>query len=119
LQYSLFVRQNGSKMLPHAREAADLGLSFVIWAGWMPGISELVPAYTNAQARSKMDAIESVTVYLGDSDEWSVNALRYAQIVYRERRDYRINGLDAVDPIAFMAELKKAGVGQTESFRPS
>jgi len=63
------------------------------------------------------------------------------QIVYRERRDYWIHGLalatvartvseskgvqtgvhflaDAVDPIAFMAELRKAGVEQTENFEP-
>jgi hypothetical protein len=63
------------------------------------------------------------------------------QIVYRERRDYWIHGLvvasaarvvaegkgvqtgvhflaDAVDPTAFMAELRKAGVEQTENFEP-
>ena len=62
-----------------------------------------------------------------------------AQIVYKGRRDYWIHGLvlatvaraisegngisagihflaDAVDPIAFMAELRKAGVEQTETF---
>jgi hypothetical protein len=260
-----FVKE---RMLPHAREVTDLGLSFIVSAGWMPGISELVPVYANAQARSKMDTIESLTVYFGDSGEWSANALRdvvwyirqvglrrpgyfrrgewshtkmssafrkvdlghpigpgrfslvsvpelneigrqlidcdvfiysylsgfrtaatatliallplpeglgvrlvrgmfrrnrlpvdgfavarvvgrsqgrrfalTAQIVYRERRDYWINGLvpaitarlisegksvrpgvhflvDAVDPIAFMAELQKAGVEQTENFKP-
>jgi hypothetical protein len=64
-----------------------------------------------------------------------------AQVVYRDRRDYWINGLvptitarlisqgksvqpgihflaDAVDPMTFMAELKKAGVEQTENFKP-
>ena len=64
-----------------------------------------------------------------------------AQIVYSERRDYWINGLvpaitarmisqgksvrpgvhflfDAVDPVTFMAELKKAEVEHTESFTP-
>lgn len=256
------------RMLPHAREIADLGLSFVVSAGWMPGISELVPVYANAQARARMDTIESLTVYFGDSGEWSANALRdgvwylrqvglrspgyfhrgewgrakmsavsrkvdlgdpvglgrfslfstpeldeigrrlddcdvfnyaylsgfrtavaatliallplpeglgvrllrnifrrnrlpvdgfvvaqvlgrsqgrrfawTAQIVYRERRDYWINGIvpaiaarmisegksvrpgvhflvDAVDPITFMAELRKAGVEQTENFKP-
>jgi saccharopine dehydrogenase (NAD+, L-lysine forming) len=53
-----FVKE---RMLPHAREVADLGLSFVISAGWMPGISELVPVYAHAQARSKMDTIESLS----------------------------------------------------------
>ena len=260
-----FVKE---RMLPHAQEVADLGLSFVVSAGWMPGISELVPVYAAAQARSKMDAVESLTVYFSDSGEWSTNALRdgvwyireaglrspgyfrrgewriakmsaasrkvdlggpigagrfslvsipelneigrqlvdcdvfiysylsgfrtaaaaillallplpeglgvrllrsifrrnclpvdgfavgevlgrsqgrrfalTAQIVYKERRDYWINGLvpamvarlisegqsvrpgvhflfEAVDPIAFMAELKKAGVEETENFKP-
>jgi hypothetical protein len=63
------------------------------------------------------------------------------QIVYKERGDYWIHGLalatvarivserkgvqagvhflaDAVDPIAFMAELRKAGVEQTENLKP-
>jgi saccharopine dehydrogenase (NAD+, L-lysine-forming) len=68
-----FVKE---RMLPHAREVADMGLSFVVSAGWMPGISELVAFYANAQARSKMDMIESLTVYFSDSGEWSANALR-------------------------------------------
>lgn len=66
------------RMLCHNREIADLGLSFVISAGWMPGISEVVPAYAEAEARAKMDSIESVTVCFGDSGEWSHNALRDA-----------------------------------------
>jgi hypothetical protein len=63
------------------------------------------------------------------------------QIVFQEHRDYWINGLvaarvaamisegqgvqtgvhflaDAVDPVAFMAELRKSGVEQTESCGP-
>ncbi|HEY6306730.1 MAG TPA: saccharopine dehydrogenase NADP-binding domain-containing protein [Candidatus Angelobacter sp.] len=68
-----FVKE---RMLPHGREIADLGLRFIVSAGWMPGISELVPIYANAQARTKMDTVESLTVYFGDSGEWSANALR-------------------------------------------
>jgi hypothetical protein len=64
------------RMLPHNREIEDLGLSFVVSAGWMPGLSELLPVYADAQARSRMDAVESLTVYFGDSGEWSTNALR-------------------------------------------
>ncbi|MBZ5552199.1 MAG: saccharopine dehydrogenase NADP-binding domain-containing protein [Acidobacteriia bacterium] len=64
------------RMLPHSREIEDLELSFVVSAGWMPGLSELVPAYADAQARVRMDAIDSLTVYFGDSGEWSTNALR-------------------------------------------
>jgi hypothetical protein len=68
-----FVKE---RLLPRANEIAGLGLSFVISAGWMPGISELVPAYANAVARKKMDAIESLAVYFTDSGEWSDNAFR-------------------------------------------
>jgi len=68
-----FVKE---RMLPHAREIADLGLSFVVSAGWMPGITELVPIYAYEHARAKMDSIESVRVYFSDSGEWSANALR-------------------------------------------
>jgi saccharopine dehydrogenase (NAD+, L-lysine-forming) len=64
------------RMLLHSQEIEDLGLSFVISAGWTPGLSELVPVYAGAQARAKMDAIESLTVYFSDSGEWSTNALR-------------------------------------------
>ncbi|HYW42032.1 MAG TPA: saccharopine dehydrogenase NADP-binding domain-containing protein [Bryobacteraceae bacterium] len=70
-----FVKE---RMLAHSREIEDLGLSFVISAGWMPGLSELLPVYAGAQATATMDAIESLTVYFGDSGEWSVNALRDA-----------------------------------------
>jgi|SRR5215813_9621979 len=70
-----FVKE---RMLRHSRQIADFGLSFVVSAGWMPGISELVPIYAHAQARSKMDSIESLTVYFSDSGQWSDNALRDA-----------------------------------------
>jgi len=68
-----FVKE---RMLSQATETANLGLSFVISSGWMPGLSELVPVYAHAQAKGKLETIESVTVYFGDSGEWSTNALR-------------------------------------------
>jgi hypothetical protein len=68
-----FVKE---RMLPRHKEIADLGLSFVVSAGWMPGITELLPAYAHAQATSRMDSVESVSVYFSDSGEWSANALR-------------------------------------------
>ncbi|HKD81562.1 MAG TPA: saccharopine dehydrogenase NADP-binding domain-containing protein [Candidatus Angelobacter sp.] len=70
-----FVAQ---RLASQAQEITDASLSFVVSAGWMPGITELVPLYANAQARTKMDTIESLTVYFGDSGEWSENALRDA-----------------------------------------
>jgi saccharopine dehydrogenase (NAD+, L-lysine forming) len=68
-----FVKE---RMLPHAPEIQDSGLSFVVSAGWMPGLSELLPVYAITQARAKMDSIDSLTVYFGDSGEWSANAMR-------------------------------------------
>ena len=64
------------RILPHEPEITGSGLSFVISAGWMPGITEILPAYAHLQARARMDSIESVSVYYGDSGEWSDNALR-------------------------------------------
>ena len=63
-------------LLPHNHEVAALGLSFVISAGWTPGLTELLPVCGYARAKSRMDAIESVSVYTSDSGEWSSNALR-------------------------------------------
>jgi len=66
------------RMRDESKEIADLGLSFVVSAGWMPGISEVVSVYAHDQATRQMDTVDSVAVYYGDSGEWSVNALRDA-----------------------------------------
>jgi hypothetical protein len=68
-----FVKE---RLLPHRREIGDLGLSFILSAGWLPGVSELLPVYADAQARTEMDTVESVAVYFGDGSEWSTTALR-------------------------------------------
>jgi len=72
------------RMLPHRREIEDLGLRFVVSAGWMPGISEILPVYADVRARARMDTIESLTVYFADSGEWSTNALRDAAWYIRQ-----------------------------------
>jgi hypothetical protein len=64
------------RLLPHSREITDLGLSFVISAGWLPGLTELLPVFAHARARACMDAIESLTVYFGDSGDWSLAAFQ-------------------------------------------
>lgn len=68
-----FIRQ---RLLPSAARIADSGLCFVLSAGWVPGLTEVLPLYAQAQALGKMDKIESVSVYFGDSSVWSSNALR-------------------------------------------
>jgi hypothetical protein len=64
------------RLLPLNREIVDLGLSFAISAGWMPGLTELLPFYAHVQAKSQMDSVESVSAYFSDSGEWSDNAMR-------------------------------------------
>jgi putative NADH-flavin reductase len=68
-----FVKEG---MLLHAREIEKLGLRCVVSAGWLPGLTELLPVYANALARTRMDSVESLTVYFGDSGEWSESAYR-------------------------------------------
>jgi saccharopine dehydrogenase (NAD+, L-lysine-forming) len=63
------------RMRDKSKEIADSGLSFVVSAGWMPGITEAVVMHARAQAMQQMDTVESVTLYYGDSGEWSENAL--------------------------------------------
>jgi hypothetical protein len=63
-------------MLPYSPEMAGLGLSCVVSAGWIPGITELLPVYTHTQASAQMDSIDSMHIYFSDSGEWSDNALR-------------------------------------------
>jgi hypothetical protein len=64
------------RLLPHTQEIAAVGLSFVISAGWTPGLTEFVPVYGYARAKSRMDSIESLSAYSSDSGDWSANALR-------------------------------------------
>lgn len=63
------------RMLPSNPEIVDRGLSFVVSAGWMPGITDLLPVHAHAQAQAQMDSIETVEVYFSDSGEWSNSAL--------------------------------------------
>jgi saccharopine dehydrogenase-like NADP-dependent oxidoreductase len=63
-------------MMPHDQELSDLGLACVVSAGWLPGMTELLPAYSLAMSKTRMDAIDSVTIHSGDSGEWSNSAMR-------------------------------------------
>jgi hypothetical protein len=64
------------RLLPHNQEITGRGLSFVVSAGWLPGLSELVPAYAHARARAALDAVKSLTVYFGDAGAWSAAAFQ-------------------------------------------
>jgi saccharopine dehydrogenase (NAD+, L-lysine-forming) len=66
-----FIKQ---RLLPRAAQIADSGLSFILSAGWVPGLTEVMPLYAYARALGR--TIESVSMYFGDSSVWSTNALR-------------------------------------------
>jgi hypothetical protein len=71
-------------MAAHAREVAERGLSFIVSAGWLPGLTELLPSYAHMHARSSMQTVESVKVFFGDSGEWSTAA--YEDMAWHLRR---------------------------------
>lgn len=66
------------RLLAQEREIEDFGLSYVVSAGWMPGLSELVPAYALAVAKTRMQTVDSLTLYFADGGEWSDSALHDA-----------------------------------------
>jgi hypothetical protein len=72
------------RLLPRAQEITELGLSFVVSAGWLPGLTELLPVYAHARAKAVMDAVESLTVYFGDSGDWT--AVAYQDMAWFLRR---------------------------------
>jgi saccharopine dehydrogenase (NAD+, L-lysine-forming) len=72
------------RMMPHDQELSNLGLSCVLSAGWLPGMTELLPAYSLVTSGARMDVVDSVSVYSGDSGEWSDSAMR--DVVWYLRR---------------------------------
>ena len=64
------------RLLPYSNEICDRGLSLVVSAGWIPGLSELLPMYAVARATAGMDAVESLSFYFGDSGDWSTAAFQ-------------------------------------------
>jgi len=48
-------------MMPHDQEFSDLGLACVMSAGWLPGMTELLPAYSLAVSKTRMNEIHSIT----------------------------------------------------------
>jgi len=83
-------------MMPHDRELCALGLACVVSAGWLPGMAELLPAYSLALSRTRMDSIHSVTIHSGDSGQWSDTAMRdvvwYLRKFGRQRPRYIRSG---------------------------
>ena len=64
------------RMAPLSNAIGNAGLSFVLSAGFFPGLCELSPAYAEALARTRMNSLESVEVFYGDTSDWSANGFR-------------------------------------------
>lgn len=64
------------RMHPLDQEIVDRELSFVVSAGWAPGVIDLLPIHAYSQAQTQMDSMDSVEVYFSDSGNWSDSALR-------------------------------------------
>ena len=84
------------RVVRYHTELEDQGLSCVVSAGWLPGMTELLPAYALAVARPMFEGIDTVTIYYGDSGEWSQNAMRdvlwFLRRYGRQRPMYRREG---------------------------
>jgi hypothetical protein len=98
----------------HRREIADAGLTFAVSAGWMPGITELLPVFAHARAKAQFDLIESVSVYYSDSGDWSHNALHDGAAYLRReglpKPGYYRKGLWA--PVRMAEASRKVDVGE-------
>ena len=84
------------RMLPHNDQLVARGLSCVVSAGWLPGMSELLPAYAFRMAKADMDEVHCMTIHFGDDGEWSYNAVRdavwYLRKFGRRRPQYMQRG---------------------------
>jgi saccharopine dehydrogenase-like NADP-dependent oxidoreductase len=101
-------------MIRHDRELSDLGLACVVSAGWLPGMTELLPAYSLAVSKARIDAVHSVTTYSGDSGEWSNSAMRdivwYLRKFGRRRPKYIRNGEWVRAKLAEVLMEKEVGI---------
>jgi saccharopine dehydrogenase (NAD+, L-lysine-forming) len=64
----------------------EAGLTFVLSAGWMPGITEILPAYAYDIAKEKFGSVSRISVFFGDWGHWSDNALADANWYLRNRK---------------------------------
>lgn len=56
----------------HQNEMKKLGLTFLLSAGWMPGLSEVLPIYADMLAEQNFDCIHSLDLYFADASTWSM-----------------------------------------------
>jgi saccharopine dehydrogenase-like NADP-dependent oxidoreductase len=52
----------------------ERGLTGLLYAGWVPGITGLLPRHLYNNAKKSLDSIHSLDVYCGDRSSWSASA---------------------------------------------
>ena len=62
-------------------------LTGLLYAGWIPGISGILPRYLYNIGLKHVDRIDKLDVYLGDRSVWSENA--YYDVIYHFVRDIK------------------------------
>lgn len=72
------------KLAPYADELRRRGLIFLSSAGWIPGLSEVFVHFADAKAAASFDTIESVEMFYGDRNEWSLTGV--ADMIWHVRQ---------------------------------
>ncbi|MEH2080289.1 MAG: saccharopine dehydrogenase NADP-binding domain-containing protein [Nostoc sp.] len=70
----------------HQDEMKTLGLTFLLSAGWMPGLSEVMPIYADMLAEKEFDSVESLDLYFADASKWSMTGtIDQLEFIYQNR----------------------------------
>ncbi len=75
-----------NSLTPHQDEMKHLGLTFLLSAGWMPGLSEVLPIYADMLAQKEFDCINSLDLYFADASKWSTTGtIDQLEFIYQNR----------------------------------
>lgn len=58
----------------YKRSFEKRGLTGLLYAGWVPGLTGLLPRHLYNIGKESLDSIQSLNVYCGDRSSWSANA---------------------------------------------
>lgn len=58
----------------YQRSFEERGLTGLLYAGWVPGVTGLLPRYLCEEAEKSLDSIQRLNVYCGDRCGWSATA---------------------------------------------
>lgn len=58
----------------YKRSFEKRGLTGLLYAGWVPGLTGLLPRYLYNIGKEALDSIQSLNVYCGDRSSWSASA---------------------------------------------